>query len=588
MRLVPPEPRRRWLLGSSLLSLGVLFFFSLGVPAGSGCGGAASDGELDAASGEAFDQVGKFLTTDAGGQKGLPTSVEGSSTQVWTVIQRWSDTDTPSARAAGLAWTASSGLRWDEKFSRWVKSMPRIRTENGTDTFILTTPYGKQLRMPALECSETALLLRAVFASWYGLPFFVEGRNASGRVYLGHFGFRNAAGRLSGTPNFKLAYKDSYVAGQAAPAIWPSDAALKARHLTDFDENAWLAAGAGFGAWADAALLNKRVGYFLLFLLDYFGSMNLADSSNGFHLMPGALKTGDFLLERWQKNGIGHTLVLKDVTALEAGQFGAELVSGSMPRRAPRWDGAAWSRSYFMSDITGGDGVADDGSPYYKLGGGLRRFRVAQQVSGYWTNNVPAWDVASGLSDSDYAAIKARPTQFATLLADVSPEQKVALLASQIEQARANQRQHPSSCTSRTQREAFFAELVNFGQSQNGWSHAKVDRDYRKAEDYGLPELKYGQSPTCCWNSTTPGMFDLFTKYNQAQQHSTSGCVQPTPFTKANYSKFKAYAQQVGRSAEWLDWTEDEPCTQKVNADDAPLPPAATSWCDVRDVVGSR
>jgi hypothetical protein len=242
-----------------------------------------------------------------------------------------------------------------------------------------------------------------------------------------------------------------------------------------------------------------------------------------------------------------------------------------------------------MSDLTGGEGEADDGTPFSKLGGGLRRFRTPQQVGGYWVNNVAAWDVASGISDADYATIKARPSQFRALLADVSPAQKLALLVSQIEQARGSLRERPASCTSRTQREAFFSELVSFGASQNGWSKSKVDRDYRKAEDYVLPELKYTASSTCCWNSTTPAMFDLISKYNKAQQQQGgTACVQPTPLTKANTPKFKAYAQQLGRGAEWLEWTEDEPCPQRANADDTQLPAATTPWCDVRDVVGPR
>lgn len=550
------------------------------------CGG--SDAEFDDSEGETLDQQGEFLTTNAGGRKALPVSIEGSSTQVWTVTARWSDTDTAAARAAGLAWGANSGLRWDEKFSKWVASMPKIRIENGTSTFQLTTPYGKTVRMPALECSETMLLLRAIFASWYGLPFFVEGANASGRVFLGHFGFRNAAGRLAGTPNFRLAYADYSARGAGALSNWPSDAKLKARHLTDYDANDWLATGAGFGAWADEALLNKRVGWFLLILLDYFGSMNLADSANAYHLLPGQMKTGDMLLERWQKNGIGHTLVVKTVTALEGGKLGAELVSGSMPRRAPRWDDPAWSRHYFMSDITGGVGSDDEGNPYARLGGGLRRFRVAQQVGGYWTNNVPAWDVQNAIDDKDLAAISARPQQFATLLADVSPAQKLQLLVNQIEVARGNLREKPASCSSRTLREGFFAELVQFGRDQYGWDKKKVDRDYRKGEDYLLPELKYAQSPTCCWNSTTPAMFDLLKRYNASRMQAAGACLPLVTFTRANLPQLKVYAQSQGRAAEWKEWSEDEPCAQRAAADDTQEAAQPTPWCEVRDVAASR
>src|SRR5204863_2127227 len=182
------------------------------------------------------------------------------------------------------------------------------------------------------------------------------------RIFLGHFGFRTAAGRYKGTPNFRLAYSDYSARGRVALANWPHDTRLHARHLSDSDGNDFIAQDAGFGAWADEALLNKRVGWFLLYLLDYFGSMNLADDANTFPLVPGAIRTGDFLLERWQKNGIGHTLIVKSVTPVDGGKLGVELGSGSMPRRQPLWEDSASSRCYFLSEITGGAGNAHDGT----------------------------------------------------------------------------------------------------------------------------------------------------------------------------------------------------------------------------------
>ena len=59
----------------------------------------------------------KFLTPAGTARKALPVSTD-PSTQVWAVTAAWSDTATPAARAAGLAWPADSGLRWDEKFAR--------------------------------------------------------------------------------------------------------------------------------------------------------------------------------------------------------------------------------------------------------------------------------------------------------------------------------------------------------------------------------------------------------------------------------------------------------------------------------------
>jgi hypothetical protein len=322
-----------------------------------------------------------------------------------------------------------------------------------------------------------------------------------------------------------------------------------------------------------------------LYLLDYFGSMNLADDSNTFPLVPAAIRTGDFLLERWQKNGIGHTLIVKSVTPVDGGKLGAELGSGSMPRRQPLWEDPAASRYYFLSDITGGPGNAYDGSAYAKLGGGLRRFRVAQNIGGYWINDVPTWTGNDGIRHDDYAAISARPAQFGQLLADVSPAQKLALIKSQVDQARAALRQHPASCTSRTKREAFFAELTRFMRDNYGWDKARVDREYRATDDYYYPELTYGASPTCCWNGTTPQMASLVDRYNRARASSSSACLAPVPFTKAHYAEFKAYAQRVGEAASWLEWHEDEPCPARGTADDSALPQAAVDYCSIKSVL---
>ena len=554
---------------------------SLALIALSACGGglAADDG-----AGETFDHEGKFLTSDAVGRKALPVNVDLGS-QVWAVSSSWGDTQTAAARAAGLAWGANSGLRWDEKFSVWVRGLPASTGQSGEKTYLLTTPYGKTLPMPVLECSEQALMLRALFASWYGLPFFVEAQDGAQRLFLGNFGFRSAAGRYKGTPNFRTAYSDYSARGSAAVANWPHDAALRTRHLTDYDTNDFLGANQGFGAWADEALLNKRMGWFLVYLLEYFGSMNLADDSNTFPLVPGALRTGDFLLERWQKNGIGHTLILKQVTALPGNQLGVELASGSMPRRQPLWEDAGRSRYYFLSEITGGQGNASDGSPYAKLGGGLRRFRVAQNVGGYWVNDVPAWTNNDALRHDDYTAIAARPGQFASLLGDVSPAQKLALITSEIDSARAALRQHPASCTSRTRREAFFVELTSFLENNRGYDRSKVEREYRATEDYYYPELAYGTSPTCCWDSTTPQMASIVDRYNRSRESTSAACLPPVPFTRGHLAEFKAYAQQIGEAANWLDWHEDEPCAARTAADDAALPQAAVDYCSIKSTL---
>jgi hypothetical protein len=549
------------------------------------CGGADDTWDTE---GETFDQTGKFLTSDAAGRKALPVNLD-TATEVWKVTTIWGDTTSAAARAAGMAWPANSGLRWDQKYQRWIDSMEQVTGADGRKTFVLTTPYGKTIQMPALECSEQALMLRSMFASWYGLAFFVEARDSAGaRIFLGHFGFRSAAGRYKGTPNFKTAYSDYSSRGSSALTNWPKDSRLRARHLSDSDFNNWLGEGAGFGTWADEALLNKRVAYFLLYLLDYFGSMNLADDSNGFHVKPEGLQAGDFLLERWQRVGIGHTLLVKEVTRLANGKLAAELASGSMPRRQPVWEDPARSRYYFMSDVSGGEGEADDGTPYAKLGGGLRRFRTTQNIGGYWVNNVPSWDNVNAVEHTDYAAIAARPARFGELLADVPPEQKLQMLTDAVNEARATLRTKPASCSNRTRREMYFTELKAFAQRQYGWSAAEVDRRFRATDDYYFPELKYTDSPSCCWNSTTPEMYSLVDRANRARWSQNAQCLPPVTMTKANWPFFKQYAERVGEGAKWKSWSEDEPCAQRGNADDTQLAATAVAYCSIRPTLESE
>lgn len=107
---------------------------------------------------------------DSAGIKGPRVNNDTRATQVWDARNKWEETDTEAARAAGLAWPADSGLNWDEKFAAWIQSMER-QAGNDTyyETFTLTTPWGKTLPAPKLECAELAIFLRVTFAAWYFL-----------------------------------------------------------------------------------------------------------------------------------------------------------------------------------------------------------------------------------------------------------------------------------------------------------------------------------------------------------------------------------------------------------------------------------
>jgi hypothetical protein len=524
---------------------------------------------------------------DTAGVPGLAVESSDRDTQVWSVRNAWEDRDASEAKAAGLAWPANSGLNWDEKFAQWVEKMERTPAVGWGDSFTFTTPQGKSLPTPKLECSEVPLFLRVAFASWYGLPFYLTAADEQGvRVYFGHFGARSSGGHYANTPSYRLAYQDysNLTAADIAAQGWPQDSKLRQRGLSGGDDDVdYVFPGARAGGYFDEAFLNKRVGYFLLLLLDYFGSMNLVDSRNTFNLRPEALRTGDFLVERWQRNGIGHTLVAKQVTQLEGGGMEAQLVSGSLPRRQPIWDDSVASKQYFTSEYMGGEGESADGTPYVELGGGLKRFRVTKNVGGRWTNTWMTADEASWISDTDYEQLKERPARFQSLLGEAPPEQKRDAILQMIADARRHLRQYPASCSARERRERAFKELYSLNQQHFNLSQKETDLQFRRKEDYVFAELVYQKSKTCCWNSSTASMFKLIMS-TVDQLESGAGSCSPPPVFKAvagGYDIFKSYAESAGSADQWRPWSEDEACAQRSVTDDTEAEHGWTTYCEL-------
>lgn len=530
------------------------------------------------------------------GARGLPKSVDGAATAVWEVKNAWTDTDTPAARAEGIAWPADSGLTWDEKYALWIKSMKKIPSASYFETYEMTTPYGKTLPAPAIECAETLIFLRATFASWYNLPFFLEASDNTGkRLYLGHFGFRTEAGKYGNTPDFKLAYKDfSHLATRWQAEGWPTDARLRGRRLggSQDDFQTFLGPDAHAGTYFDELFLNKRVGYFMIFALSYFGSVNLADPKNTYNLKPEAVREGDGLLERWQRRGIGHTLVVKNVVRHAEDALEVELVSGSMPRRQGKWESGQASKSYFVNPYTGGPGISSDGVSYAKLGGGLKRWRIAALVEGRWTNIVAPADRGVFINSSDAEAIGARLETFDRILREVTPQEKRDVLLAQIEDARNHLRRYPASCSARIRREDAFEALYDLESEHFGRPRSAVDRDFRTLEDFVFAELVYEKSKTCCWNSTTPAMYEIaMAKASlDIENHSAGTCKAPTVFKNENggYEAFRSFAQSIGRGSEWVAWSEDESCPQRAVRDDTEADHGWTPWCEVGHIVAEN
>ncbi len=551
------------------------------------CGAGAPEDEDYGIDGP-FDAGEPLGKADSAGVPGPRVNNDTRATQVWDATNKWEDTDTEAARRAGMAWPADSGLTWDEKYAAWIASMQRTAS-NGAwyDTFTLTTPWGKSLPAPKLECAELAIFLRVSFAAWFNLPFYLTAVDANGtRVYFGHFGARTKTSRYKDTPNYGYAYADysGWSAEKLAAQGWPQDVALRGRGLYGGgDDMDWLTPGAVAGTYFDEVHLNKRVGHFLRLILAYFGSMHLASSHNTFNLRADAVRAGDVLVHRWQKSGIGHTLVVKNLRDAGAGQLEAELVSGSMPRRQPKWESGIASKSSFTSAHAGGPGENGDGHAYAALGGGLKRFRVTKNIGGYWTNTWMAADEASWINDTDHDAIAARPGIFAVILGEADPNALRDALVAMVDDARHHLREYPASCAARERREDAFAKLYLHMQEHFDGNDASTDAQYRALEDYVFQKLDYGSSKTCCWNSTTAAMYQIIMDYNLERMQDQ--CVEPVVFKASGggYQLFAEYAAATGRAHLWKAWSEDEPCAQRNQTDDVTVDTTALSWCQIDD-----
>ncbi|HWB76552.1 MAG TPA: hypothetical protein VG755_16405, partial [Nannocystaceae bacterium] len=396
--------------------------------------------------------IGKYDQLE---EPGLSTSGNYAATTAWTPVNQWEDTDTAAAREAGIAWSADSGLTWDEKFAAWLAAMPQIETVDGFGTtFEIMTPWGKRLPAPKLDCADTALLLRATFAAWYRLPFFVVAFDRGEAVYFGHFGIRTKHGVWNGMPEFAKRYADhSNLSAAQIAASWPKDAKLRTLGVQSGDDQPMIGEGARTGTYLDELHLNKRAGHFIRLMMVFTGSVNLADSRNTFNLTPESLRAGDVMLWRHSRDGVGHTMVTMRARQLGDGLLEAESVFGNLPPAQPSWTDPAGTEHNYSNPQGGGSDGSTDFAPF---NGGLKRFRVAKAQSGKWTNMVMRDDESSWIPDTDLERMRARPDQLDDLLGELTPEQHRDLLLGVIETKRAHLRNFPASCSARIAREDAF------------------------------------------------------------------------------------------------------------------------------------
>lgn len=524
---------------------------------GGGTGGAECTVDSDyGCAGASQDEVREVITGPA---------ARSTNAEAWAATNKW-DAKTPEA---GVAWEANSGLTWEQKYEKWMASMKQVRGRD-YDTVELKTPQGRTLGSAVLECADQAIFFRFTFAAWYHLPFYMSGWVNGQNAYFGHFGVVDRSGNpLSGFPTYKTRYRDyesTWREGQA----WPKDDSLRARNAGYPDSHTGilvdgnpLPEGARFGAYLDEAFLNKRAAHLLTVMVAYFGSANLADGNNTYHAKQ--VRSGQALVERWQKNGIGHTLPVYRVTQNEDQTLMVEGLQGSMPAHEAEYLAPQRYHSIFSYDACGGEGQTwdDPPVPYVKLGGGLKAWRSATNIDGRWANIVPTNDRANYIEDTDYAGLLERWNKWSTVLSTGSPERAYEIAIENLEAAREKLRNKPASCSSRTLRESSWTQAIRAGQAL-GKSEAEVRAENANDEDFIFAELIYNQSKTCCWLKPGPEQYEVIKDYfnkEKAAAEANGQCVNPTPFrlTNGSYDIWKNHAATIGKT--WLNWTQDEsPC----------------------------
>ncbi|MFT7581544.1 MAG: hypothetical protein ACI9MR_003222 [Myxococcota bacterium] len=560
---------RAWLLATTLI---------LAIP--SACDEAADPaGDFDDQA--ELEPEGLLGKEDGTGIGSLPVNGNFASTQVWEVRNQWEDINTADAKLAGMAWGENSGLNWDEKFAAWVGSLEKTEALRYGDTFALTTPFGRSLPAPILDCADVALILRASFAAWYNLPFYMSAFGGGERIFFGHFGIRTKNGIWNNMPKFANAYKD--FSGDTPAEFdgeWPQDSLLRKRGIQKGDNQPFLD-NLRTGAYLDELHLNKRAGHFIRLLLIFTGSPHLADSRNTYNLVPEALRAGDTLLYRRARQGSGHTMVVMRATDLGFGKMETEIAYGNIPPAQPAWEEPGAAKRRFTHNEGGGPTMNSVGETYSHIGGGIKRWRVAKKIGSKWTNTWMKADEASWINDRDYDRIAARPSQFDALLGEVTPEVRRDLLVEVIETKRRHLRSYPASCSAREGREEAFNDLYAVMAEEFDMDKATVDGTYRIFQDYVFAELDYQHAKTCCWNSTTAAMHDIAIAYNEGLQDNA--CAEPVVFKAVGgaYDIFARYAEEIGRGDEWVKWTEDETCPQRDTLEDVETDHVWTPWCEL-------
>ena len=267
-----------------------------------------------------------------------------------------------------------------------------------------------------------------------------------------------------------------------------------------------------------------------------------------------------------------------EVDKLETGKTDARLVEGNLPPSQPRLLDAVSSKLRLTTNTGGGPGFAENN-------GGLKRFRVAKNMGGFWTNTWMAADEASWIDDRDHEAMGARIGILQGLLGEVPPEEKLDALLAILETKREHLRDKPASCSARTKREEAFQQLYALGAEEFDMTQAEVDAMHRIADDYIFAELDYPKSKTCCWLGTNNAMYETIMAVNDQRQAEAEACLEPLVFKAVDggYAEFQAFAPET-----WAEYSNDENCPQGdlPNHNDVETDHDWTNFCEWSEAGG--
>ncbi|MBW2523764.1 MAG: hypothetical protein JRI23_06295 [Deltaproteobacteria bacterium] len=427
--------------------------------------------------------------------------------RVWQPIHKWTD-------------IAPNGETWEEYYATWLQGIAYEDSGWRGENVQYTLADGTVVPAPSLECADTAMFLRFLYAQEFKLPMVMYG----GNEVFGHFGWTDTQGNIKRSyTQYQLdAPRGSDVYLQGVNRYLPED-------LQDYPHE-----DATIGEYLDAVLTNKRFGVFMQDLMNMYYSGNVAQRANTYYIQPSAIRAGDLQLHRshpWE--GIGHTITIQSVQLLNDKLLDVNLIQSYMPTHPWVSDG--------FSELTNYDPDPANLS-------GLQRWRRPVLRNGRWYLDS---DPSVALPESEVETV---PEQFEELF-DVDPQEQVTALLSTINMARAGLYDNPNSCRRREDRETAFETLYELYRTTAelyeplGFTaqptleevRPEVDKLYRVIDDFIWGAMHYEASWVCHWNpsnvAVNNSMYDATVAYNQQVAMATT-CQDIRIFRSENVSQY--------------------------------------------------